>query len=180
MNTYNDTYQRLAMFGFVQKEDEHFVDLGVVWFSNKNINVILEYSDSGTDAQKIKAACLAQRDILLELGVNVWNSYYLLCSNENQFDDEFVYTIEHDPVAMRKYVIRSTNDLRRIPFLDNSSGREQPLHKLTAHQDENLDEVVRSLISFILENEGTEIRFNPQMVQDAICAMMTIPRKETT
>lgn len=59
------------------------------------------------------------KEILKNLNYNTWNIYFLILFNQEEYTDKSVFNLERDSRNMRKYVILSIADLKRIPFLSS-------------------------------------------------------------
>jgi len=120
-----------------------------VFCKKEQTNVVIkEYSDTNITNQ-IRSDAVDIRSTLNKLGENVWNTYFLVCTNSNF--KSIPYSIEKDSVGLRKYVINSTIDFKRIPFLDISTTLEDDDSnndiKIYSTQNDNLNSVIDYIIS---------------------------------
>ncbi|WP_271397720.1 ABC-three component system middle component 1 [Salinicoccus roseus] len=155
MNTYNFTFFRLKEKGFTQ-DKEALSDIGVALFKNDTVNVVLQNLDVGIDMEYVRKESIDIRRRLHEIGLNVWNTYYILCIEDENFRSDDMLFIERDSSGLRKYVIRHEEDLNRILFLDNLPVNkiENPI-KIQDNVSEK-DRTIKIIFEFIEKNEGTE------------------------
>jgi hypothetical protein len=173
---YDLTYTRLHHVGFEEKK-EHPLD-GLAWFENGIINVLQQQWDETMTIEMVLEECQRIRDIISKLGENPWNTYYLLCANNLALDDEKVYLIEHNSLAIRKYVLRTEIDLNRIPFLDLTESFQNETNVMGT-DNQNITGIVKEFVEFIIKNDGANVRFSKDEVNIAIHKVLRLPGDET-
>ncbi|MBU8852751.1 ABC-three component system middle component 1 [Priestia megaterium] len=168
MNSYEATYIRLKEKEFVQEKESIINNLGLATFRKDHIYIIIQNLDLGMKVEDIKEESIRIREKLHESKINVWNTYYVLCADEEVIDVEYLFFVEREPSGLRKYVINEVEDLNRIPFLDN-----QPVNKFSnpIQMEDNIPEnntTIKSLFDFIKENNGTEMIIPENRIDEAI------------
>lgn len=98
-------------------------ELGVLTYKKNQIILILKayYDSEVTNKEIINDIIKIRNNLEKKTQFNIWNSYVLVCLNtsyESYID--LVMKVEKDTTALRKYVIYNENDLKRIPFLDDT------------------------------------------------------------
>lgn len=87
MQTYNLVYERLTKMKFQEINFEELNKLGVKSYIKHHVLVILQNWDQNISIDEIMEEAREIRDILLGLQYNVWNTYYLLCCDEDVSDE---------------------------------------------------------------------------------------------
>jgi hypothetical protein len=156
LNIYEVTFNRLQEKGFLQEKESVVSHLGVALFRKGNINIIIQNLDKGMKIDDIKQESIRIREKLHQIQINVWNTYYILCADEEIVEGEDLFFIERDSSGLRKYVVKEEEDLNRILFLDN-----QPVNKINnpiqiKDKIPENDETVKIIFKFIEDNGGTE------------------------
>lgn len=125
------------------------------YFCERNeINLIVKEYDQKNLKKEIRSDSVDLRRKLNELGINVWNSYLIICSKDLQ--ENLTYTIEKDAVGIRKYVINSIEDFKRIPFLDEKHSNEDSGMDVFFSLENTEEKEFGELIDLIIENEGLQ------------------------
>lgn len=150
---YSEILEWLREHDFEIKHSEFFHP-NYVFCKKEQTNVVLkEYSDSSVSKQ-IRSDAVDIRSILNKIGVNVWNTYFLICSSSSS--KSIPYSTEKDSIGLRKYVINSADDFKRIPFLDMSTSQEGDDSdneiKIYSDQNDNLN----SMIDYIISVDGLQ------------------------
>lgn len=154
MEAYVLTNKLLLDLGFSHVINSDLLNIGVKLFTNGLNFVVLQRWENETPARKIILEASLVRDILLRQKLNVWNSYYLLCTGGDRLiDEETIYTIERDSLSIRKFVIRSMADIRRIPFLDDNNDTYTELNK-NSIDDIEQDPTISYLLKNLRDKEG--------------------------
>ncbi len=156
MNAYEITFTRLKEKGFIEEKERVLSHLGVTVLKKEHLNVIIQNLDVGMGLKDIKKETIRIREKLHQVQINVWNTYYILCADEETVDNEHLFFIERDSTGLRKYVVKEEEDINRIPFLDN-----QPVNRIdnpikikdSIAKD---DKTIELLFNFIEENNGDE------------------------
>lgn len=177
MNMYNQTFKAINNKDFVEIKHTQFDQLGLVCYKNSRIQVVLQKWDNGMTTKTVENDCQIIRNLLLELGENVWNTYYLLCSSSEGIDDDQAFFIERNSVSLRKYVVRYENDLNRIPFLDVTQVNQvdNPL-SLTEGLIET-DSIISSLLSEVQKRDGAKINLNKNTIKDIVDLTLSAERR---
>jgi hypothetical protein len=168
MQSYDQAYTSITKMGFSVVQHAKFDELGVVCYRNRYTHVILQNWDSGMTIETIENECQVIRSLLLELGANVWNAYYILCANSESIEDDQAFFIERNSALLRKYVIRLDGDLNRIPFLDDIPVNEidNPL-SLTESLKET-DVIINTLVTEVKKLEGHTTSLNKKQIKDVV------------
>lgn len=168
MQLYDQAYTAINKMGFTEVEHGIFDELGVVCYKNKYIHVILQNRDHGMTIETIENECRVIRNLLLESGANVWNTYYILCANSESVDDDQAFFIERNSALLRKYVIRQESDLNRIPFLDDIPvfKIENPLSLTGSLQDADL--IIKTLVTEVRKLDGHTTGLNKTQIKDIV------------
>ncbi|MGE6598027.1 ABC-three component system middle component 1 [Bacillus proteolyticus] len=163
---YSEIIDWLRGHEFEIKHSEFFHP-NYVFCKKKQTNVVLkEYSDSSVSKQ-IRSDAVDIRSILNKIGVNVWNTYFLICTSSSS--KSIPYSIEKDSVGLRKYVINSIDDFKRIPFLDittsnEGDGSNNNEIKIHSTQNENLN----SMIDYIISVDGLQRNLNGEELDEIL------------
>ncbi|MDQ0888912.1 hypothetical protein QFZ81_004000 [Paenibacillus sp. V4I9] len=171
MLSYTSTYERLISKKFQKKELEVLKNFGVTFFYNGSIGVILQYWDYILSVEELINECVQIRETLLESSFNIWNCYYILCTDEEK-TIETVYAMERETSSFRKYVIRGEIDLKRIPFLDDTI-ISNPQNPLLPDPLDLSDKLVLDLYSFILRNNGENQKLKKEAIDEALKLVLT-------
>lgn len=169
MKAYNQTFEKLSKSGFEVIDLPEVFQFGVKSFRNRFLTVILQQWEQTMTAKDIIQETRNIREILLRSNYNAWNTYYLLCSDDDKdIDEDTVFFIERDAAALRKYIIRCESDLSRIPFLDwqESSMVRNPITIL-----ERADEygtTIKALLGYIRQKNGQKVRLKQREVEGAL------------
>jgi hypothetical protein len=136
---------------FIEFDDE----IAYLFNPKNNISLIIKQYKK-FDEKEIMNDVIKARLLLRELDINIWNTYYLILLDENDFSKKW-YNIEKNSKGIRKYLIFSEDDFLRIPFLERKP--TEILGDLVF--DNNLSEILSSendavnkLIRWILDDEG--------------------------
>ncbi|MGG1639083.1 ABC-three component system middle component 1 [Paenibacillus sp. NRS-1760] len=168
MEAYNHTLDRLFEEGFEVVPNVGDTGIGIKCFSNGSKFVILQRWEITTTIQRVNEEASILRDSLLRNRMNAWNAYYLICeAGDHPISEEIAYSIERDPKALRKYVIRSALDLQRIPFLDSEelTKKEASIELLTSIQ---MTKTITQLIEYIRQHDGERRKLNQKELETAI------------
>jgi len=166
--TYGQAYATINKMGFSKIEEARFNPLGVVCYKNTHIHVVLQNWDKGMSIESIGEECRDIRSLLMDMGANVWNAYYLLCSNLDDIDDDLAFFIERNSASLRKYVIRQDGDLNRIPFLDDIKVNkiDNPL-SFTESINET-DSITSVLLTEVKKVNGHKSNLNKIVIKDVV------------
>lgn len=171
MEAYNLVYRQLINKGFEECYNSALEVFGVRYYQNNQLSVILQNWDRETTIEEIMDEARKFRDILVRSNTNVWNTYYILCCNHD-VEDDTVFFIERDATALRKYLVRTTSDLDRIPFLDSVPVNKVEDPMSVIEDTDEYDKVVYKLLSFIKENNGGNSKLNQKMIEEAITTIL--------
>jgi hypothetical protein len=168
MNTYNLTYETINDMGFKVLEHHRFVQLGVSCYKYSNIHLILQNWDEGMSSETVEAECHSIRHLLIEMGVNVWNTYFLLCANSDEINDDQAFFIERNSTSLRKFVIRQEYDINRIPFLDKIEVKkvENPVSLIASTNEE--DTVISAFLTEIRKINGHTTTLNKKDIKNVV------------
>ncbi|WP_430786363.1 ABC-three component system middle component 1 [Virgibacillus flavescens] len=131
----------------VEQSEEFYPDY---FFCKKDqINVIVkEYTDKELSSQ-VRSDAVDVRTVLNKNGENIWNTYFFICKKSEEMN--IPYSLEKDSIGLRKYVINSPEDFKRIPFLDQensySSESEASIKLPRINNSQKLEKVVERIIS---------------------------------
>jgi hypothetical protein len=161
---FNDVLEWLRKYEFNIQHSEHFYSRDYVFCKKDQTNIVLkEYDDISPN--QIRSDSVDIRSILNELHENVWNTYFLITSSS---DKKLIpYSLEKDSIGIRKYVINTLDDIKRIPFLDIITmpigGYDTSNIMLHTNKSQNLNTIIDHIISFdglqrdLAEDEVSEI-----------------------
>lgn len=165
----NEILEWLRNHKFEVKYSEFFYPKYIFCENNQTNVIIKEYIDNNV-SNNIRSDAVDIRSILNKLGENVWNTYFLIGTKSEQ--QLISYSIEKDSVGLRKYVINSKADFKRIPSLDIETTLPEKtigntdLIKTHSNKDENINKLIDQIISFdglqrdLNDNEIVEILKN--------------------
>ncbi|MGR5879235.1 ABC-three component system middle component 1 [Bacillus pacificus] len=155
MHIFNFTNNKLEQYEFVRKDIAEFHDLGITYYENKYISVLLKSFSEFPTSDMFKHECLNIREILIDLDKNIWNSYYLICleGEIEGLNKDLIYLLERDKVAIRKYVIQNKSDIYRIPFLSRFSVEKRREEKFKDEND-SYAPIVEEALQLILNYNG--------------------------
>lgn len=174
---YKVTFNRLNQLGFRELK-EHTMD-GLAWFKDEIVDVFLQQWDETISLETILDECQRSREMIMKMGGNPWNSYYLLCADNDDLEEQNVYLIEHNSLAMRKYVIRSEYDLKRIPFLDMLNVVENIEANRMNIVNGSVSGTAMKFIEYLIENDGANVRFKKDEVISAINNVLDLTGGDT-
>ncbi|MDA1771309.1 hypothetical protein PDJ95_07855 [Bacillus cereus] len=168
MNAYEITFKRLMEKGFIKERESVLSHLGVTILKKEHLNVIIQNLDIGMELKDIKEEVIRMREKLHQVQINVWNTYYILCADEQIVDNENLFFIERDSTGLRKYVVKEEEDINRIPFLDNQPVNriDNPI-KIKDSISKN-DKTIDFLFNFIEENNGAEQIISDEDINEMI------------
>lgn len=154
--------------GFIKERESVLSHLGVTILKKEHLNVIIQNLDIGMELKDIKEEVIRMREKLHQVQINVWNTYYILCADEQIVDNENLFFIERDSTGLRKYVVKEEEDINRIPFLDNQPVNriDNPI-KIKDSISKN-DKTIDFLFNFIEENNGTEQIISDEDINEMI------------
>jgi hypothetical protein len=167
-NTYGIAYTAINKMGFSEIEDARFNQLGVVCYKNTHIHVVLQNWDDGMSIESVGTECRVIRSLLMEMGANVWNAYYLLCSSSDDIDDDLAFYIERNSVSLRKYVLRQDVDLNRIPFLDDIMINEIDNPLSFTESINETDSIISVLLTEVKKTDGHKSNLNKTVIKDVV------------
>jgi hypothetical protein len=176
MDIFNYTNNRLIERSFRAINILEIQSLGaVVYQSDINI-VVVKKIHSDLDIKNIRTLSINIRSILLDRNMNVCNSYLILCVNET-IDYETFFTIERDTRAIRKYVVRSSVDLNRIPFLDSliEGLTTESEENRTSNKTENI--YVNELVNLISSYNGNEKKLSTEEINNSANLILDLVEK---
>jgi hypothetical protein len=161
---FNDVLEWLRKYEFNIQHSEHFYPRNYVFCKRNQTNIVLKEYDDILPNQ-IRSDSVDIRSILNNLNENVWNTYFLITSSSGE---KFIpYSLEKDSIGIRKYVINTLDDIKRIPFLDIITmplgGSDTTNIKLHTDKSQNLNTIIDHIISFeglqrdLAEEEVSEI-----------------------
>jgi len=167
MNVYVETYNRLLGCHFKRVEIIESELSGIRFFENENLNVVLQNWEEGMDDKKIIDETIFIRNFILRKNMNVWNTYYLICADEEYaIEEDMIYSIEREATALRKFMIRSSKDLTRIPFLDTYQENTDEIMNLSSYVLKDYEEL-SELINYIKQKNGELRKLKPKEIEDA-------------
>lgn len=154
--------------GFIKERESVLSHLGVTILKKEHLNVIIQNLDIGMELKDIKEEVIRMREKLHQVQINVWNTYYILCADEQIVDNENLFFIERDSTGLRKYVVKEEEDINRIPFLDNQPVNriDNPI-KIKDSISKN-DKTIDFLFNFIEENNGAEQIISDEDINEMI------------
>ncbi|WP_281974997.1 ABC-three component system middle component 1 [Halobacillus litoralis] len=135
----------------------------------EQINVIVKEYDIDEISNEVRSDAVDLRTVLNKLGENIWNTYLFVC-NKNRGND-ISYSIEKDSIGLRKYIINSEDDFKRIPFLDKdhaNKNSDDTFIKLPEIEDSlTFKELVESIIS----NDGLQRELKNNEVKNILAEL---------
>lgn len=169
MSNFNIVHNRLIQKNFKVLENEDVEKVGFSLYENKTISVFLKQIHTELELENIKFYSNRIRLILLEQNKNIYNSYLILCTDE-EMDYEKFFMIERNNIALRKYVVRNESDLNRIPFLDNITDEN-------AKKSDNLQETehtgeVRVLYSLLNQYDSKNVKLKDNQIEEIVDHLM--------
>lgn len=135
----------------------------------EQINVIVKEYENEVISSEVRNDAVNIRNILNKIGENIWNSYLFVCNKNGQID--ISYSIEKDSIGIRKYVINSKEDFKRIPFLDKthfSDRSDLPFINLP-EIDGNL--TFKKVVDSIISNDGLQRELNNSEVKNILAEL---------
>lgn len=151
-------------FSLVSTDNSIISELGLSLYQHSIYKVIV-FKTEHIDLERVKTVAFRVRNFFLSQDYNVWNTYLLICSNE-ELEKGMVYEIERDTAALRKYVIRNESDLNRIPFLDEVTQNNE---SAIFDEEQNIhlkNKYVQLVYSHLKSTEGRDKPFgNGEIVQ---------------
>lgn len=130
--------------------------------------IIKEYNVEGISSE-VRSDAVDLRTVLNKIGVNIWNTYLFVCNKNG--DSDISYSIEKDSTGLRKYVINSKDDFKRIPFLDKYHTNEDSddifinLPKI----DDGL--TFKKVVDSIISNDGLQRELNNNEVKNMLAEL---------
>ncbi|OMF22098.1 hypothetical protein BK133_27180 [Paenibacillus sp. FSL H8-0548] len=173
MQTYEKVYTTINQTGFTQVEHFQFNQLGVVCYTNNQIHVILQNWDDGMSIESVENECQIIRRLLMEIGANIWNSYYILCSTQDNIEDDLAFFIERSSASLRKYVIRLESDLNRVPFLDDIPVKKMDNPVFLTTRLTETDAIISTLLEEVKRLDGHTTSLNRQSIKDVVELILT-------
>ncbi|MEB6550959.1 hypothetical protein MXL46_18025 [Heyndrickxia sporothermodurans] len=169
MNNFNLVHNRLIQKNFKALENEEVEKLGFSLYGNETIRVFLKRLHMELELENINIYSNQIRILLLEQSENIYNSYLILCTDE-EINYEKFFMIERNNIALRKYVVRDENDLNRIPFLDNTvdknGGNAENL------RETEYNEEVKVLFSLLKQYDSENIKLKDYQVGEIVNTLM--------
>lgn len=169
MNNFNLVHNRLIQKNFKALENEEVEKLGFSLYGNETIRVFLKRLHMELELENINIYSNQIRILLLEQSENIFNSYLILCTDE-EINYEKFFMIERNNIALRKYVVRDENDLNRIPFLDNTvdknGGNSENL------RETEYNEEVKVLFSLLKQYDSENIKLKDYQVGEIVNTLM--------
>lgn len=171
MSIFNQLNNTLENYGFNRNFVKGIDNLGAILYEYEHIKVLVKHYNIAPEPKHVGDEAIELRERLLELDMNVWNTYYLICiDNEVEFDD--IYIIERNTRGLRKYVIREIFDLSRIPFLDAQGQLIEVNHKSKNEGGKKISPVVEEIEKQIKQNNGVEEKLNNRKIEEIVCQII--------
>lgn len=171
----------LAANNFLVELSEVFIpDMSPFTFLYNDTNqkgvILKEYNLNEEDIVKeINSDVSEVRNKLSNLKYNIWNIYFFIIDS-SQIINKNIYAIERDYRSLRKYVINSSDELNRIPFISYSLKKNLELNISNSLYDELLkssDKEINNLIQDVLENKGEHIEFKKSKVKELLASNLS-------
>lgn len=111
------------------------------------------------------------KSILSNKNYNIWNIYYLILIEEDIDFDNRNYSIERNYKNLRKYIIHSESDLKRIPFLESAFNDSESfsigsdLYDLIINTEEDESDLI---IKEIINNDGEHFEISKKKIENII------------
>ena len=129
----------------------------------KEYNVEIDFKNVNEEAALVK-------EILKKMKYNIWNMYYfVLINTDNQIKKNYI--IERDYRNMRKYLIQSVEDLKRIPFLEKTTGLEEEINLsidycdlIESSQDQEINKIIKNIVCL----EGEYVELSKQKIRNIL------------
>lgn len=169
MKSFNIVHNRLTEKAFKTLENEDMEKLGFSLYENEKIRVLLKQVHTDLEIENIQLYSNQIRNILLEHSKNIYNTYLIICIDE-EIEYEKFFMIERNNIALRKYVIRDEKDLIRIPFLDNITDE-------TENNPKNLNDIefdieLKSVFSILEQYDSKNIKLKDYQIEEIVNNLM--------
>ncbi|WP_016839181.1 ABC-three component system middle component 1 [Ureibacillus thermosphaericus] len=169
MNNFNKVHNRLTEKNFKTLENEAIEKLGFALYENEKIRVLLKQLHTDLELENIQLYSNQIRIFLLEHSKNIYNTYLILCTDED-IDYEKFFMIERNNIGLRKYVVRDENDLNRIPFLDNTVDESENNSKNLNDMEYNPE--LKSIFSLLEQYDSKNIKLKDYQVEEIVNTLM--------
>lgn len=169
MNNFNRVHNRLIQKNFKALENEYLEKIGFSLYENETIKVFLKRLHMELEPDNIKIYSNQIRVFLLEENKNIYNSYLILCIDE-EIDYEDFFMIERNSIALRKYVVRDENDLNRIPFLDNIINTNES-NPDNLNESEYVEEV-KGVYRCLKQYDSKNVKLKDSEVEEIVITLM--------
>ncbi|MGE7949462.1 ABC-three component system middle component 1 [Lysinibacillus sp. NPDC093688] len=169
MSNFNIVHNRLIQKNFKELDNADAEKVGFSLYENETISVFLKQIHTELEFENIKFYSNQIRLILLEQSKNIYNSYLVLCTDEEMEYEKF-FMIERNNIALRKYVVRDESDLRRIPFLDNTTD-EGIANPDDLQETENTSDV-KILFSLLENYDSKNIKLKDYQIEEIVNNLM--------
>jgi hypothetical protein len=130
-----------------QVEHSEFFHPKFIFCKKEHTNVIIKEYNNSQEVSQVRSDAVDVRSILTRVGENAWNTYFLVCNSSTDYI--LPYSIEKDSVGLRKYIINSYEDFKRIPFLDDREYQQEVIDdigQVKIFDKENMDEIVEHIV----------------------------------
>lgn len=137
-----------------------------IFFNKNQMNIIVKEYSLENLAKNVRSDAVDIRHLLSDINKNIWNTYLFICSDNK--DKDITYEIERDSVGIRKYVINSEKDLKRIPYLDTTSSTFNKTDNLISLPEISTNCKLETLINEIIIYEGFHRKLNNSEVDKIV------------
>lgn len=151
--------------------DDKFIDKRFVftWNEETEKGILIREYISNDELSKLDEEVHLVRDLLRKKEYNIWNIYYFILLNLENNPAKKLYNLERDSRNMRKYVILSSQDLLRVPFL-NTQNKENSFESLDFWSlFENTGDIeIDKFIQRVIEDEGEYKKLSNQKIRKVL------------
>lgn len=176
MDIFNLTNNRLIEKGFQPYNSLEIEGLGAVIYRSPIKHVVMKKIHTKEELRDIRSYSSKIRNILLDDGVNICNTYLFFCIGEHT-DYETFFMIERDTTALRKYVIRNEMDLNRIPFLDILIEEIEVFGEEDIKKRNENNYYLPKIFDFITAHDGHQNKLSPVEIETSIKMIIELVEK---
>lgn len=132
--------------------------LDLIFYKKDGINVFLgKQNYPKLRYEDIEGLAFKLRKCLIDLNINIYNSYLLYCIKEDGISQEEGILLERSSKYLRKYILRYFEDIERIFFLNQILWSS----KYNLRNSPEVPEDIKKIISYMeFEDEMVELNNN--------------------
>lgn len=132
--------------------------------------IIKEYNDEES-LKSVNQEVVLVKEILKKLNYNVWNVYYFVLIDIGYEQNKKFYSIERDSRNMRKYILQTVEDVKRVPFLEvvsNSEKEKKVLIDFHGFIEDSKDIEINNIVTEIINCEGEYKELSKQKIRNIL------------